>query len=273
MRVKFLTPCPSVTQMLCQIREPRLSAPGLSWRCAIRLGCLLLWSAATAAPAQNVTPQESAIAQVTQWVKQSLQLSDKQFSVAPLDSRVRVQHCDRPLTMDLPFASRETVRVRCQSDAPWQMYLRLVLASPVAAAPLSKASDAAPTSPRKVVVATQLLRRGVIVSTEQLQEIEHSGVGLDPQAVSSVKDLENGEMVRDIAAGTPLRSHDVKRALLVKQGQSVLLTIFHGNGLSVTARVDALQDGRMGEQVRLKNPDSGRLVSGIVTGPNAARSQ
>jgi len=175
--------------------------------------------------------------------------------------------------MDLPFASRETVRVRCQSDAPWQMYLRLVLASPVAAAPLSKASDAAPTSPRKVVVATQLLRRGVIVSTEQLQEIEHSGVGLDPQAVSSVKDLENGEMVRDIAAGTPLRSHDVKRALLVKQGQSVLLTIFLGNGLSVTARVDALQDGRMGEQVRLKNPDSGRLVSGIVTGPNAARSQ
>jgi flagella basal body P-ring formation protein FlgA len=70
-----------------------------------------------------------------------------------------------------------------------------------------------------------------------------------------------------------LRSHDVKRALLVKQGQSVLLTIFLGNGLSVTARVDALQDGRMGEQVRLKNPDSGRLVSGIVTGPNAARSQ
>jgi len=175
--------------------------------------------------------------------------------------------------MDLPFASRETVRVRCQSDAPWQMYLHLVLASPVAIAPLSKASDAAPASPRKVVVATQLLRRGIIVSTEQLQEIEHSGVGLDPQAVSSVKDLENGEMVRDMPAGTPLRSHDVKRALLVKQGQSVLLTIFLGNGLSVTARVDALQDGRMGEQVRLKNPDSGRLVSGIVTGPNAARSQ
>ena len=180
--------------------------------------------------------------------------------------------------MDLPFASRETVRVRCQSDPPWQMYLRLVLAAPVAAAPgaavpLVKASDPAPTSARKVVVATQLLRRGTLVSTEQLQEIEHSCVGLDPQAVSSVKDLENGEMVRDMAAGTPLRSHDVRRAVLVKQGQSVLLTISLGNGLSVTARMDALQDGRMGEQVRLKNPDSGRLVSGIVTGPNAARSQ
>ena len=211
--------------------------------------------------------------QVAQWAKQNLQLAENQFSVAALDSRVRVQNCDRPLTMDLPFASRETVRVRCQSNAPWQMYLRLVLASPGAATPLATASDASPTSMRKVVVATQLLRRGTKVNTEQLQEIEHSGAGLDPQAVSSVKDLEKGEMVRDIPAGTPLRSHDVKRAVLVKQGQSVLLTIFHGNGLSVTARVDALQDGRIGEQVRLKNPESGRLVSGIVTGPNAARSQ
>ena len=124
-----------------------------------------------------------------------------------------------------------------------------------------------------MVVGTQLLRRGTMVIADQLQEIEHSGIGLDPQAVASVRDLENGEMVRDIPAGTPLRSHDVKRAVLVKQGQSVLLTVALGNGLTITARVDALQDGKMGEQVKLKNSESGRLVTGIVSGPNAARSQ
>ena len=260
--------------MLCQIGLPPTAAARFMriWRCSL---ASLLWCATvTSGFAQNLTPQENLSLQVTQWVTQNLQLSEKQFSIAPLDSRLRVQGCDRALTMDLPFASRETVRVRCASEAPWQMYLRLVLATPaqsIAATPA--ASNGSTASGRKVVVGTQLLRRGTMVIADQLQEIEHSGIGLDPQAVASVRDLENGEMVRDIPAGTPLRSHDVKRAVLVKQGQSVLLTVALGNGLTITARVDALQDGKMGEQVKLKNSESGRLVTGIVSGPNAARSQ
>jgi flagella basal body P-ring formation protein FlgA len=42
-------------------------------------------------------------------------------------------------------------------------------------------------------------------------------------------------------------------------------------GFAITARVESLQDGKIGDQVRLKNLDSGRLITGIVTGPNAAR--
>ena len=72
-------------------------------------------------------------------------------------------------------------------------------------------------------------------------------------------------------AGVPLRGHDVRRAVVVKQGQSVTLTVGQGNGFSITARVEAMQDGKIGDQIRLKNPESGRLLTGIVTGPNAAR--
>jgi flagella basal body P-ring formation protein FlgA len=122
-----------------------------------------------------------------------------------------------------------------------------------------------------VVVGKLLLRRGTVLTADMLQEIEAPAQGLDPQVVSSIKDLENAEIVRDMPAGTPLRSHDVRRAVLVKQGQSVLLTVTQGNGFSITARVDALQDGKMGEQIRLKNPESGRILSGVVTGPSAAK--
>jgi flagella basal body P-ring formation protein FlgA len=99
----------------------------------------------------------------------------------------------------------------------------------------------------------------------------HSGKGLDSQVVTSLKDLENGEMVRDVPAGTPLRSYDVRRTVLVKQGQMILLSVGSPGGFAITARVEALQDGKMGDQVRLKNADSGRLLTGVVTGPNAAR--
>ena len=44
-----------------------------------------------------------------------------------------------------------------------------------------------------------------------------------------------------------------------------------GQPLQVAIQLEALQDGRMGEQVKLKNPDSGRQVAGVVVGPNQVK--
>jgi flagella basal body P-ring formation protein FlgA len=263
----------TTTQMLCQTfntssARPRLSTVFTPWL----LGIFLLLLGCNGF-AQAQTTQEKMLAQASQWVTKNLQLSEKQFSFAPLDARVRVLACDKPLAMDLPFASRETVRVRCQADQPWQLYLRVIPASGDALASPSQVLDGKEAGPRRVVVGTQLLRRGTVLSPDMLKEIDYAGPGLDSQALSSIKDLENGEMVRDMSAGTPLRSYDVRRAVLVKQGQSVLLTVTQGNGFAITARLEALQDGKMGDQIRLKNPESGRLLTGIVTGPNAVKSQ
>ncbi|MFZ2738496.1 MAG: flagellar basal body P-ring formation chaperone FlgA [Burkholderiaceae bacterium] len=234
------------------------------------------------AQAQAQPGQTKLLNEVSLWVQQTQQLKPEQFSFAPMDSRVQLQSCDRALLMDLPFASRETVRVRCLGPASWQLYLRLVYSpgfnpvlhsglAPVTTSPGTSSAQSTAQSVRKVVVGKFLLRAGTMLSPDLLTEVEHSVQGLDSQAVSSVKDLDHGEMVRDVPAGVPLRSHDVRRAVLVKHGQTVLLSVGEAGGYAITARVEALQDGRMGEQVRLKNPESGRFLSGIVTGPNAAR--
>ena len=271
-------------QLLCHLGRQKRHFAGVASLLAL---CLMGWAtvwAAAPAPA-GTTLQDKLLAEVAQWVQQTQQLSPDQFGFVPIDARVQVQSCDRDLAMDLPFASRETVRVRCLGNPNWQMYVRLALkpgnvgaalpsaSAPAASSPVANASASANVNPtmRKVVVAKQLLRAGTVLSAGMLQETEMPAAGLDPQVVGAAKDLENGEMVREIPAGMPLRSHDVRRAVLVKQGQAVVLTIGQSSGFAITARVEALQDGRMGEQIRLKNPDSGRLLSGVVTGPNAAR--
>ena len=255
------------------------------------IACLFLLGSAYGQTNAPNGLQNKLLNEVSQWAQKTHQLEADQFSFAPMDARVQVQSCDRPLVMDLPFATRETVRVRCLGSPYWQLYMRLVLKPGVtlAGAPVSAPHVPAPAAPaavaavapkaaasaapvmRKVVVAKQLLRSGTTVQPDMLEEQEVPAQGVDLQAVSSVKDLENGEMVRDMQAGLPLRSHDVRRAILVKQGQVVILTVGQSSGFAITARVEALQDGRLGEQIRLKNPESGRLLSGVVTGPNAAR--
>lgn len=292
-------------QMLCHNPLPP-AARQRRWLAAAQAAALSLalalgWASATAqTTAEAPLSQDNLFKEVGNWMQQTQQLSAGQFDFVPLDSRVKVQPCDRPLVMDLPFATKETVRVRCLGTSSWQLYLRANIKTPVAkpsppAAPAAAAASAAAAAPaaaapaaavaatppkiassaatarRKVVVGTQFLRAGTVLSAAMLEESEQAATGLDNSLFGSLKDLENAEVVRDIPAGTALRSSDVRRALMVKQGQLVMLTISKGSSFAIVARVEALQDGRLGDQIRLKNPESGRLLSGVVTGPSAAR--
>ena len=252
--------------MLC------LLFPSACWRA---LMVLLLFAAnalAGAALAQNAqNAQDQLLKQVRQWVATTQNTSPGQVDLAPLDARVQVQQCSQPLQMDLPFASRETVRVRC-TQPPWQLYMRLLTPSTSNVGQVDiNQSGSRESVTRKTVVTRNLIQRGTLLEAGMLQEVTLPIQGLDPQAVASIQDLLYGELVRDVPAGQVLRSSDIRRAVLVKQGQSVLMSVGQNNGFQITVRVEALQDGRLGEQIRLKNPDSGRLLTGTVTGPNAVR--
>jgi flagella basal body P-ring formation protein FlgA len=83
-----------------------------------------------------------------------------------------------------------------------------------------------------------------------------------------VSQVLHAEVVRDVRPDTPLRSQDIRPTVLVKRGQMVLMSIGQAQGFQISARVEAQQDGRYGEQIKLKNRDSGRLLTGLVKGPN-----
>lgn len=57
----------------------------------------------------------------------------------------------------------------------------------------------------------------------------------------------------------------------VRRGETVSL-VYLAPGLSLTTRARALEDGAMGQSVRLLNTVSNRTVDAIVTGPNMARA-
>jgi flagella basal body P-ring formation protein FlgA len=122
-----------------------------------------------------------------------------------------------------------------------------------------------------MVVAKRLLQRGAFLQADMLEEVQASPGNVDTQLLSTVKDAAQAELTRDIAAGQPLRISDIRRALMVKQGQVVMLTVGNSAEFQISVRMEAMQDGRMGEQVKLKNPESGKQVSGVVTGPNTAK--
>ena len=70
--------------------------------------------------------------------------------------------------------------------------------------------------------------------------------------------------------GQRLHASDFVAADLVRKNETVRLTITRG-ALKITVETIALENAKIGQQVLLKNPDSGKEIRGIVTGQNEAR--
>ena len=90
--------------------------------------------------------------------------------------------------------------------------------------------------------------------------------------ITDAGELGTSEFSRNAKAGEPVKRSDLKAAMLLRRGQTVVVSLATRSGIELTFRAEALHDARMGEQVTLKNQESGRNIQGIVTGKGAARA-
>lgn len=251
-------------QMLCRLLPTR-------WTGAWLGVCALCWVCLTGQALAALTPAATPLARLQQetqaWVARTQSIAPEQVSLAPLDPRLQVQACAVPLAMDLPFASPQTVRVRCAQPA-WQLYVRVTSPLPAVATAQPMAQPVQKATTRAVLVAAVPLQRGMPVGAHQVEVQQIDAQGLSPQTLEQVSEVLHAEMARDVRAGAPISRQDVRPRVLVKRGQMVLMSVGQSTGFQITARVQALQDGRYGEQIKLKNTESGRSLSGLVMGPN-----
>jgi flagella basal body P-ring formation protein FlgA len=254
--------------MLCRLLD-LVIARGLLLGLAVCLfGSTSLAAPAVKATAATASPQDVLESSVKNWVAQARKVPAEQVVLAPLDARVKVRSCDKALAMDLPFSSAETVRVRCPQPA-WQQYVRVRVSGKapetVAQAPRDKSTE---PPKRWVLVASVPLQRGMTLNETHVQRAQVDTTGMPVNVLEHAFEVMHAEVVRDVRPGVPLRSHDIRPTVLVKRGQMVLLSVGQAQGFQISARVEAMQDGRFGEQIKLKNRDSGRELSGRVQGPN-----
>jgi flagella basal body P-ring formation protein FlgA len=273
MNVKTSTPTRKWMQIVCLAGAFWLMAASICFAQPKPAHAAAAGGAVSAQPSAQIGSQASMFNQVKTWLSETHKVKADQVQIAPLDPRVQVQSCPKSLIVDHPFSSKDTVRVRC-ADPVWQIYLQVSMPLAATTAPAAAASAGsmnASTAPKTVVVPKRLIQRGTVIEADMLEEVSQQGGNTDSSLLQSTKDALAAEAVRDLSAGQALRVSDIRRAILVKQGQLVTMTVGDKSGFLITVRVEALQDGRMGEQVKLKNTESGRQISGIVTGPNLVK--
>ena len=266
--VKTSTPMKHAPQMLCRFLD-QLIARGLVLGLALWLCSAASFAAGNAKPASAAAlPGDVLQAAVKKWVAQSAKVPADQVTLAPMDARMKVRSCEKALLIDLPFPNPETVRVRCNQPV-WQQYVRVNLPSKALVSLAPPKLDKPQEPPKRwVLVASVPLQRGMTLNETHVERVQVDTLGIPVNVLELASEVVYAEVVRDVRPGVPLRSFDIRPAVLVKRGQVVLLSVGQTQGFQISARVEAMQDGRFGEQIKLKNRDSGRELSGRVQGPN-----
>ncbi|MFN5232926.1 MAG: flagellar basal body P-ring formation chaperone FlgA [Burkholderiaceae bacterium] len=224
--------------------------------------------------AQAATPLEQMNAALTEWVGVQNGVPASSVTVVPPDARVAVQPCASTYVFDYPFVSRDSVRVRC-TKPNWQLFMKVGLVSGSAPATLTPGTSAAKVAPapefRQVVVAATNLPAGQVLQRDSLKLDRMEADKISKAHYLENQGLEGQELLRAVRAGEPIRVSDLRPATLVKRGEMVLMTIGTPATFEISVKAEAMQDGRVGEQIKLRNTESGRTLSGVVTGKGTAK--
>lgn len=105
-----------------------------------------------------------------------------------------------------------------------------------------------------------------IISIEDITHVRMRAAALGNNVITSAEDIVGLTPRRGLSAMKPLTPSDIVLPLSVKKGD--LVTIVLQNGvMNLTLQGRAMQNGSVGETVRIVNTNSNRMLEGTVTGP------
>ncbi len=112
------------------------------------------------------------------------------------------------------------------------------------------------------LVSARQLRRGVALTTSDLRQTTGRLDLLPPRALLLPKDAIGAVLLRDLSPGQPLTSAMLRRAWIVKSGQTVQV-LAQSVGFSINSEGKAMGNAAVGQSVRVRMA-SGQIVSGIA---------
>jgi flagella basal body P-ring formation protein FlgA len=209
-----------------------------------------IYTGITAADENNLTKQQ-LINQAEQFVLAQLDPnSNKSIDVAamPIDERVHVPICNSALAFSSsPEAlsqSNVTVKAQCD-DNGWYMFM------------VVKATETQP-----VVVLSSAVSPGTLLTVDNIHVIKMNKKRLRSSTFADINNVIGARIKRRVSAGRPVNPNNL---CYVCKGDSVTISAGSSTMRVKTSGV-ALEDGRMGETIQVKNRRSSRKIYARVSG-------
>lgn len=219
--------------------------------------CILTLISGTNSPtAKAAISTDDLRQQVFQFIDKQLKNDNSkhriEIDVAQLDSRLKLSDCSEKLSFRLHGQNvqqgRILVKTSCHGDKPWSIFVASYVK-------------------RFIPVATNKhpLQRGQKINAADLVLQERDISKLRSNYYTNLAQLNGLIVRRSLPEQTALQSHQLEAANLIKRGDEVYIRASHGP-ISVQMPAVALSKGKMGEQIRVRNRSSNKIVRARVTG-------
>lgn len=176
-----------------------------------------------------------------------------EIQVNQLDPRLRMPMCDKELTATLESPAqpigRVTVKVRCDGASPWTVFV-----------------PAQVKLFRDVVVVTRPLKRTGIIGFEDVALRERDISLISQGYLTSIDQAIGQKLTRPMVNDQVITLVHLEQAEVVRKGDHVVISASSGT-LNVKMPGEALSNGGMSEQIRVKNLNSNRVIRARVTAP------
>jgi len=116
---------------------------------------------------------------------------------------------------------------------------------------------------RPIPVAHSALARGQLLRDADVTMERRDALALRDVVLQISKDDNSLALVENIAAGLPVPNHAVRPRPLLKRGQLVD-GVFEQGSLTISLKVEILEDGLLGQTIRVRNPKTKRELYGKV---------
>lgn len=115
-----------------------------------------------------------------------------------------------------------------------------------------------------VLVPARVIYPGETIVPEALRAVTLQDGRVPPAGVAFRAESLDGKVARrTLVPGRYVPEGALREAYLVETGKPAR-AVFSAGGLTITTIVVALQPGAAGDLVRLRNPDSGKVITGTV---------
>jgi len=191
--------------------------------------------------------------EVTDYLQRSQIQARHEIEINRLDPRLRLAPCDRSLTTKLESPAqpvgRTTVRVSCEGTSPWSVFV-----------------PAQVHLFREVIVARRPLTRESVVERADVTLAERDVSLLTQGYLTAFDQVLGNKITRSALPDQVLPPTYLSAAEVVRKGDQVVISAKNPT-INVRMPGEALSDGALGTQIRVKNQRSGRTIKARVIGP------
>lgn len=233
---------------------------------AVTLGLLL---GATAPPLLAATPESYPdgipALQAVQIIQAAMEAAGIRADPPSVPARA-LPACDHVPSVAPSNGDWGTVRLACTGPHAWQRTLRL-RAAIKRALPHSTSQLSGPAEPARMVVTLRhTLERGSRIAPGDL-ELTAAVLGGPEATFADVASVSGRRLRVSVSAGAVVIPRHLELVWLVTKGSPVSIQAV-GNGVSIAAPGEALDNGAYGDLVRVRNLGSGAVIRGIAASEN-----